>query len=317
MQDVQLGHPAVDLDTCGDRAQVGLVGERADLEDEVPVGQVREGLDAGAVEGRLLGEGGAERDQHDLLALGGRGPLPGALGGAAVALAGADEGVRGPVDAVGVRLERPGDEDDAAARAALEAVDVVAEAVLGEPGRERRVVRPAALGRLQLGEHRLGHLLLVSVPSDQVRGERDGGDAPAVGEHGRRVGGDVVEHEVRLVALEGGGELRERLDGVLQEQLQVVDELGAPGLRLVVGREGGGVDDGRGAGLRDLLGEGGGDGVADAVAPRHEFADHLDARVHVPVGGDGEHGDVGGLRCGHDPTLGETIRLVQSVSLGS
>lgn len=142
----------------------------------MPIGQVREGLDAGAVEGRLLGEGGAERDEYDLLALGGRGPLPRALGGAAIALTGADEGVHGPVDAIGVRLEHPGNEDDAAPRAALEAVDVLAEAVLGEPVGEGGVVRLSARGGLQLGEQRLGHLLLVPLPGDEVRGERDGRD---------------------------------------------------------------------------------------------------------------------------------------------
>lgn len=166
----------MDLHTGGDRTQVGLVGELADLEDEMPVGQVREGLDAGAVEGRLPGEGGAERDEDDLLPLGGGRPLPCALGGAAIGLAGADEGVHGPVDAIGVRLERPGDEDDAAPRAALEAVDVLAEAVPAEPGGEGGVVRLPARGGLQLGEQRLGHLLLVPLPGDEVRGERDGRD---------------------------------------------------------------------------------------------------------------------------------------------
>lgn len=233
-------------------------------------------------------------------------PIPGAasaLGRRTVALAGADEGVHGGVDAVGVRLECPGDQDDAAARAALEAVDLVAEAVLGQPGGEPGVVGLSALGCLEVGEHRSGHFFLVPLPGDQVRGEGDGGDSPAVGEHGRRVGGDVVDDEVRFVALEGGRELRERLDGVVEEGFEVVDELGAPGLRFVVGGEGGVPDHRGGAGLRDLLGEGGGDRVADAVAPGDEFPDHFDARIHVPVGGDGEHGDVCGLGGGHDPTI--------------
>lgn len=176
MQDVELGNPAVDFGVGGDLAELGLVGELADLEHHVPVGQVPEGLQAGAVEGGLLGEGGAEGDQEDLLAFGPRRAPPRPLGGAAVALAGPDEGVHGFVDPVGVRLEGARDEYEAAAGPADEPVAVLVDAVLVEPGAEAGVVRLPALGGAQSGEQRLGDLLLVAGPGDQVRGEGDGGD---------------------------------------------------------------------------------------------------------------------------------------------
>lgn len=42
-QDGQLRHPRVDLDVVGDRAEFGGVHELADLEHQVPAGQVAEG----------------------------------------------------------------------------------------------------------------------------------------------------------------------------------------------------------------------------------------------------------------------------------
>ncbi len=51
------------------------------------------------------------------------------------------------------------------------------------------------------------------------------------------------------------------------------------------------------------------DRVRHPVPARHQLTDHLEAGVHVPVGGDGEHGDVRGS--GHATTLSETRRLVQ------
>ena len=44
-----------------------------------------------------------------------------------------------------------------------------------------------------------------------------------------------MQDEVRFVALEGVGELRERLDRVREERLEVVDQLGPPVLRVVLG----------------------------------------------------------------------------------
>ena len=237
---------------------------------------------------------GAQRHEQDLLGAGGPLPLP--LGGA-VALAGADEGVDRLVDPVGVRLEGLRDQDDGAGGAAAERVGVAGSIPFSSSQRlEARVVRPAALGLLRLGPHRLGDLLLVPLPGDEVRRERDGRDAPAVREDTGRVRGDVVQHEVRLVALVRLDELRQRLDRVGQEGLDVVEECGSPGRR---GRRRGTAASsvqsfGSAPGLRDLLGEGGRDRVRDPVSAGDELPDHLDARVHVPVGGDGEHGDVGG-----------------------
>ncbi len=267
----------------------------ADLEDDVPAGKAAEGAHALPVEGGLLGEGRAERHQDDLLRVGG--PLPVALVGA-VALAGADEGVDALVHPVGVRLERLRDQHQGARGAAGEVVRVLGDPVLGQPGREPGVVRPSALRLPRPGPHRLGDLLLVALPGDEVRGERDRRDAPAVGEDTGRVGGDVVQHEVGGVVGVGLDELRERLDGVVQERLHVVQQGGPPGLGVGVrARQGGGVGHGPGPGGGHLVGEGRGDGIADPVPPGDEFTDHLQAGVHVAVGGDGEHGDVGG--CGH------------------
>lgn len=184
--------------------------------------------------------------------------------------------------------------------------------VLVQPLLEPCAVRPAAFGGVEHGEHRLGDILLVPLPGDHVRRELEIRNAPAVRERGRRIGDGVTEDQLGAVALERLGQLRQRLDGVIEERLQIVDQLRAPGFGIVVGAgQYGGVDHRFRAGGRDLRGEGGGDRVTDAVPPGDQFPDDLQARVHMPVGGDGEHGDMGTLRRCHGPTVGETRRLVQ------
>ncbi|WP_319949610.1 hypothetical protein [Streptomyces halobius] len=49
-----------------------------------------------------------------------------------------------------------------------------------------------------------------------------------MGEDARRVRGDVVQYEVRLVPLVRLDELRQRLDRVVQERLDVVEECAPP-----------------------------------------------------------------------------------------
>ncbi|CAM5649208.1 hypothetical protein SALBM135S_08686 [Streptomyces alboniger] len=217
-----------------------------------------------AVEGGLLGEGGPERDEQHLPGTGG--PLPVPLRGA-VSLTGADEGVHALVDPVGVRLERPGDQYEGARRPADEGIRVLVDPVPGEPGGEALVVGLSPLGRPQFRVHRLGDLLLVPLPGDEVRRERDLGDAPAAGEDARGVRGDVMQYEVGFVPLIGAGQLRQHLDRVGEERLDVVDQLGAPGVRIVVRRgQRRGVGPRFGTGLRDLPGEGVRNGVRVAGA---------------------------------------------------
>src|SRR4051812_10154780 len=77
------------FDVAGQGAEFGRVHVPADLEHEVPAGEVAEGPDAFLVEIGPPGERGAERDQRHLLRSGRPLPLP---LGATVALTGADEG---------------------------------------------------------------------------------------------------------------------------------------------------------------------------------------------------------------------------------
>jgi hypothetical protein len=134
-----------------------------------------------------------------------------------------------------------------------------------------------------------------------------------VGQDAGGVGGDVVEDEIRLVVLVEVDELRQRLDRVGEKGFEVVDQLRAPRVRVVVGGQRRVPDLGLGSGLGDLLGELRRDRVRHAVPAGDELPDHLDARVHVPVGGDGEHGDMGVPGDVHGATVSETRRLVQLI----
>ena len=113
---------------------------------------------------RLTGEGRAERHQQHLLRS--LRPAPGALA-RAVSEAGSHEGEPSQVDAVGVRLERARNEDQAARRPSDEEHGVgLRDALLGEPCGVAPVVRRATGIREQALHHGC-HVLRVALPGHE------------------------------------------------------------------------------------------------------------------------------------------------------
>ena len=203
---------------------------------------------------------------------------------------GPDERVDRLVDAVGERLQRPGDLDDRAARSPDELLGVVVDAELREPRREPREVR---LVRRRLPEREVvGEVGLVPVPRDHRRRELHRGDAPPPGEHDRRVAADVVERDVRDVVSQRRLDLRQGVHRLVEEQCGAVDGVGRPLLAGALVRQHGRVDERRRAGRGDHLGERGGDRVGDAVTACDELGDDGQVRMGVAVRAGADHQDM-------------------------
>ncbi len=112
-----------------------------------------------------------------------------------------------------------------------------------------------------------------------------------LGQRTRRVGADVVQVEIGGVVVVEGAELRERLDGVVEEEAHRADGVVGP---VVVGdRQDGAVGDELGPGGLDPVGHGRVVGVRHPVAAGHQFTDDFEARQYMADGGDADHGDVG------------------------
>ncbi len=163
LQDRELRYPGLHVDVVRDGAQLVPVGVPADLEYDVPAGQVAVRGQAPAVELGPIGVRRAQRDQQHALRVRGAGP---ALLGSAPAEAGADERHRAGVDVLAVRLHRPGDQGEGVRGAPGEGVHVRGgRAAAGEPPGELRAVRVGAGQGPQLRRH----VLFVALPGDDGR----------------------------------------------------------------------------------------------------------------------------------------------------
>ncbi len=293
-QDRALRDPGVHFDVGRDGAEFRGVGVLADLEHDVPAGQVAEGRDALAVERGPARVRRAERDQQHLVR--GRRAGPAVRVRPAVET-GTDEGHRVGVDPIGVRLHRARDQGEGPGGRSGERLHVRGgRAAAGEPPREPVPVR---VGARQLPEMRRD-LLLIAVPADERRGQLHEGTALRFGEGARGIGADVVEVQVGRVVVVGGAQLRQCLDGVVEEEARRGDGIGGP----VVVRDGqrGGAGHQLRAGGLDPVGHERIVGVGDPVPAVHQLTDERQAGQDMTDERNTDHGDMGAAT-GHGRSL--------------
>ncbi|MGW0565603.1 DUF4158 domain-containing protein [Streptomyces sp. NPDC003016] len=97
------------------------------------------------------------------------------------------------------------------------------EGVAGEPGAHETASAADPAGRCAMSGRRR-----VAVPADERRGQPHEGTALRFGEGARSTGADVVEVQVGRIVVVGGAQLRERLDGVVEEEARRGDGIGRP-----------------------------------------------------------------------------------------
>ncbi len=290
----QLGRPGVHLDVGRQGGEVGGVDALVHRHDDVPRG-VTERLDTHPEELRVPVDAGAQRDQDDGAAVGGRGPL---LGRRRAVEAGADEAVAGGVERGPGRLEGAGVEDDVEVLLAADELlhGGVALAVLGEEVVQftQEVLEGGVTGACP------AHLLdqLVQQLEVLVGGERreglGGGHVPGAGEDA----GHVVERQV--VDDQVGAALPQVLLQGAQGALALLEiEGGHPGG--VVGGdhlgevdlvEDGGVAEDGGAGGGDPVHEVAAGDVGDLVASSYQLGGDVEGGDHVAEAGVVEEDDV-------------------------
>lgn len=293
-QDRPLRDPGVHLDVGREGAEFFGDGVLADLECDVPAGQVAEGRDALAVERGLACVRGAERDQQHVVRGRRAGPAVRVRSGVE---AGADEGHRVGVDSIGGRLHRSRDQGEGPGGRTGERVHVRGGRIaVGEPPCEPVPVR---VGAGQFPQMRRD-FLLVAVPADERRGQLHQRTALGFAEGARGIGADVVEVQIGRIMIVGGAQLRERLDGVVEEEACRGDGIGRP----VVVRDGqrGGAGHQLRVGGLDLVRHERVVGVGDPVPAGHQLTDESEAGQDVADDGDAAHRDMG-TATGHGRSL--------------